>query len=194
MRLPTRRLCTSGLHGHWTLPGRQIPFGLPFQVDSQIARAAFQRFTRCENGTQLSVRALRPYHLPFYIFEGELQTTYTGVLGCAPTSSHGPVTDEMEYVRKGIRCRLLPLGADAGTTTAVYAGFDFRRMYVRQALSADLTDDLVQSAVPLPQLSGMPPTVGVEAFKMKPSFACASFKGQRSCPLHPLKAGVPHPH
>ena len=53
---------------------------------------------------------------------------------------------------------------------AVYAGFDFRRMFVREALSGDLDEELLMRAVPLSQL----PSVaghGVEAFKMKPSFA-----------------------
>jgi hypothetical protein len=55
---------------------------------------------------------------------------------------------------------------------AVYAGFDFRRPYVRQALSGDLTEDLLRTAVPFNQLSG---TRGegrdYGQFKMKPSFA-----------------------
>ena len=81
-----------------------------------------------------------------------------------------------EYAAHGLRCST-ELGPDEGAATAVYAGFDFRRRYVRETLSGDVSEALLESAVPFSQLADQPAGAGVESFKMKPSFAYA----QRLC-------------
>ena len=73
--------------------------------------------------------------------------------------------------------RGMRLGPDEGAATAVYAGFHFRRRYVRETLSGDVSEALLESAVPFSQLADQPAGAGVESFKMKPSFAYA----QRLC-------------
>jgi len=171
----TRRHLCDGFSACWGLPYRQIPWALPFAVGRGEAIAAFDAWSgQGQPGApKLKVRAVRPMHVPYYIFEGSLDVTYTGVVNYEPDGSSGSAAAPSgEYAHAGIRCPPTQLGADTGPTTAVYAGFDFRRLYVRQALSADLSDALLRaSAVPFTELSGTPHGAGVEAFKMKPSFA-----------------------
>mmetsp|Transcript_25897 Transcript_25897/g.81085 ORF Transcript_25897/g.81085 Transcript_25897/m.81085 type:complete len:269 (-) Transcript_25897:1-807(-) len=162
------------LSGEWTLPPTGcrergiIPWSLPFRVSEAEARCAFEtwRSSGRRPDPQLSVRHVRPVHLPYYIFTGRLEVTFKGVLGFGKT----------EYAAHGLRCST-ELGPDEGAATAVYAGFDFRRRYVRETLSGDVSEALLESAVPFSQLADQPAGAGVESFKMKPSFAYA----QRLC-------------
>ena len=156
------------------MPYRQVPWALPFAVSKADARSAFDVWNgQGQPGApKLKVRVMRPMHVPYYIFDGQLEVTFTGVIGFDDDAEgEGRSVSPREYVHTGIRCPPTHLGADAGATTAVYAGFEFRRLYVRQALSRDLSDELLQTAVPFNELSGSPAGAGVEAFKMKPSFA-----------------------
>ena len=168
-----RGLC-DGFTGGWTLPYRQVPWALPFAVSKAEARGAFDKWNdQGQSGApKLKVRVVRPIHVPFYVFDGQLEVTFTGVVGYDDgDEEEARSVSPREYVHAGIRCPPTQLGADAGATTAVYAGFDFRRLYVRQALSRDLSDELLLTAVPFNELTGSPAGAGVEAFKMKPSFA-----------------------
>ena len=174
----SRSLCDDPFLGRWTLPFRQIPWALPFAITQKEAKHAFQAWTSVASGQQvghpaspkLSFRDVRPCHVPYYIFAGEQKITFTAVVGY-DRSSDASDTAAKEFKCQGITCDSVQIGADNGPVAAVYAGFDFRRIYVRQALSADLSEDLLASAVPLPHVTDLPESAGVEAFKMKPSFA-----------------------
>lgn len=174
-RIGTKRL-QRGLcdvfRGHWALPQQHIPWALPFAISKEEAHTAFTRWSASHSDAvsktvpRPKVTAIRPHWLPYYVFEGELEVGFTGVVGYEKTSSSA------EFALQGLSCPRLRLGAASGPTMAVYAGFDFRRIFVRQALSGDLNDSLLQEAVPLTQLQqSVEHGHGVEAFKMKPSFA-----------------------
>ena len=149
--------------GEWELPYRQIPWALPFQISEAEATEAFRSWlsTDLHRLAELSIFAVRPVHVPYYVFSGQLKVTFDGVVGY----------DDGEFALRDIQCPPAHLGADAGRTTAVYAGFDYRRRYVRTALSGDLSDELLGSSVPFTALPEQPPGGSVEAFQMKPSFA-----------------------
>ena len=158
-----RGLCADCFKGQWELPYRQIPWALPFQISKAEATDAFHSWlsTDLHCLAELSVFAVRPVYVPYYVFVGQLKATFDGVV------AYG----EKEYALRGIKCPAVHLGADAGRTTGVYAGFDFRRKYVRTALPGDLTDELLSSSVPFTALPTQPEGLAVEAFRMKPSFA-----------------------
>ena len=180
-RSHARSLCVDPFRGQWELPGSSPPWALPFAIDEAAARRAFDSWTAKTRGGNLDpmghpmravlghtsspcVLEVRPCHVPFYVFTGELRTTCTGVVNL----------HSRDYKREAIVVPPIQLNADAGPTMGVYAGFDFRRLYVRQALSGDLTEDLLQSAVPHGALTSgqqLPAGTVVESFKMKPSFA-----------------------
>ncbi|KAL3922374.1 MAG: hypothetical protein SGPRY_004585, partial [Prymnesium sp.] len=164
-----RGLCDA-FRASWTLPYRQVPWALPFTVTQAEARSAFERWSGAGSPgvPKLTVKNVRPIHVPYYVFEGQLDVTFKGVIGYNQRESG---QEMREYRCADIRCPSVHLGADTGPTTAVYAGFDFRRLYVRQALSPDLSDELLKDAVPFNELTNKPTGAGVEAFQMKPSFA-----------------------
>ena len=166
---------------------KQSPWCLPFQLSQKEALSAFQ--CRAERHAESRgycapkfwVRAAQPCHVPYYIFNGHLEVTYTGIIGY-DLGSERDTREEMrgrraaevmrseEFKHRNLACsaQLHP-----GPTTAVYAGFQFRRHFLRQALSPDLSSELLQSSIPLQALdnNGAPMGVKVEAFQMKPSFA-----------------------
>ena len=192
-RLPLRRgLCTDCFKGQWELPYRQIPWALPFQISQAEATVAFRSWlsTDLHRLAELSIFAVRPVYVPYYVFDGQLKVTFDGVV------RYG----DGEFALRDIQCPPVHLGADAARTTAVYAGFDFRRKYVRTALPGDLSDELLGSSVPFTALPEQPEGLSVEvsaaahpsaslvrsaprraagsrpgppaqAFRMKPSFA-----------------------
>ena len=158
-----RGLCTDCFKGQWELPYRQIPWALPFQISKAEATEAFHSWlsTDLHRLAELSISAVRPVYVPYYVFDGQLKVTFDGVVGYG----------DREYALRGIKCPAVHLGADAGRTTGVYAGFDYRRKYIRTALPGDLTDELLSSSVPFTALPEQPEGLSVEAFRMKPSFA-----------------------
>lgn len=180
LRRPTasvtqRRHMCDGLKKGWELPFRQIPWALPFRVTREQAHQAFLDWEGVRNRMlgQLNVRVVRPMHVPYYVFVGDLEVNFTGVISYDDLPG-------VEYARPGISCEPLRLDAGHGRTTAVYAGFDFRRKYVRQALPPDLSEELLEAAVPYTELTGpifrdlearRTAGAGVEAFQVKPGFA-----------------------
>ena len=168
-----RRFCSSEpFKGAWTLPFRQEPWALPFAVSQQAALDAFEH-RRQPDGPRLTLHALRPFQLPFYVFEGRLHVKFTGVVGYddgGSSDAHGRV-QASEFTRRNLKCPPLELGADTGSVMAVYAGFNFRRLFVRQALAGDISNALLQTAVPLTFLRDQPAGTRAADFEMKPSFA-----------------------
>jgi len=154
----------------WTLPYKQIPWALPFDVGQQDAIAAFSALHDAR--LRITLRAVRPCVVPFYIFDGKLRVEFTGVAGYddGGESDARGITQATEYVRRGLSCPPLPIGAGTGGVSAVYAGFDFRRAFLRQALTGNLSEALLEQAVPLPSVD-LPAGTYREAFQMKPSFA-----------------------
>ena len=136
-----RGLCADCFKGQRELPYRQIPWALPFQISKAEATAAFHSWlsTDLHRLAELSVFAVRPVYVPYYVFVGQLKATFDGVV------AYG----DKEYALRGIKCPAVHLGADAGRTTGVYAGFDYRRKYVRTALPGDLTVHPIGSLQPL---------------------------------------------
>ena len=158
--------------GTWQLPFRQIPWALPFKITQDDAIGAF---TARAPAIPWRLRAVRPLRVPFYVFEGSLEVRFTGVVGYddgGGADSCGRV-EASEYSREEIACAPSELGADTAAVSAVYAGFDYRRLLVRQALCGGVSDTLLRSAVPLTECDEgcPPPGMHVEAFAMKPSFA-----------------------
>jgi hypothetical protein len=168
-----RLLCTSdAFKGKWTLPFRQIPWALPFRQCQEDAINAFLE-RHPSTPPRIELRAARPCLVPYYVFRGEMQVTFTGVAlydGDGENDCHGR-TPASDFVHKGIEVPTIRLGADAGSVSAVYAGFEFRRFFLRQALAGGLSEELLESAVPRPLLQDVPAGVHEEAFQMKPSFA-----------------------
>ena len=111
-----RGLCADCFKGQWELPYRQIPWALPFQISKAEATDAFHSWlsTDLHRLAELSVFAVRPVYVPYYVFVGQLKATFDGVVAYGET----------EYALRGIKCPAVHLGADAGRTTGVYAGFD----------------------------------------------------------------------
>ena len=147
LRRSTRSMCSEHvIRGHWELPYRQIPWALPFQISQAEAEQAFRSWLSQDLHwlAELSIFSVRPVHVPYYLFEGQLKVSFTGVVGYS----------DGEFALRDIECPPVHLGADAARTMAVYAGFDFRRKYVRKALPGDLTDELLNSAVTFPQITG----------------------------------------
>ena len=172
-RLIVRHCSSDAFSSGWTLPFRQEPWGLPFAVTQQEALAAFMTHHDRESGPKITLRAVRPCHVPFYVFEGTLAASFTGTIGYddgAESDAHGLV-QAREFTRSDIGCESVDIGADTGAVSAVYAGFKFRRLFLRQALSDGLSEGLLQSAVPLRQLVGQPAGAVADDFEMKPSFA-----------------------
>jgi hypothetical protein len=172
-----RGLCSSdAFSSGWTLPFRQIPWALPFRVSQQEAICAFhEHHTADDNTPKLTLRGVRPCHLPFYVFEGSLSVSFTGIVGYddgGDGNSHGWV-QATEYSRRDIPCPPAAIGADSTAVSAVYAGFQFRRLYVRMALTEGLSEDALQAAVPLNRLPSalQPRGATADDFEMKPSFA-----------------------
>ena len=164
------------LYQSWALPYRQEPWALPFQVSQQTACSAFQRFHESNSrGTRVTLQAVRPYMLPFYVFEGTLHVNFTGVVGykAGDESDAYGKWQASEFKHHNIDCPPIDLGADTGSVSAVYAGFGFRRLFVRQALAGGLTEELLQQSVPLTHIpaAGKPVGIDVQPFEMKPSFA-----------------------
>ena len=159
------------------------------------ASSASCRCTWCGRCTCTPQPALTPSHQrllivleargrPYYIFTGELQVSFTGVVEY----------DRIDcfYERKDIQCPTVKLDANSGKTSGVYAGFDFRRKYIRQTLPCDLSEELLESAVPYTELTGpifsdlkarQTAGAGVEAFQMKPGFAYVHRVEERLPPL-----------
>lgn len=190
-RAPTvtqrRHLCDGHFKKGWELPFRQIPWALPFRVTREQAHQTFLDWegVRSRRLGQLNVRVVRPMHVPYYIFVGDLEVSFTGVISYDDLPG-------VEYARPDIRCDPMRLDAGHGKTTAVYAGFDFRRKYVRQALPPDLSEELLEGAVPYTELTGpifrdlearQMAGAGVEAFQMKPGFAYIHRIEERLPPL-----------
>ena len=188
IRLPACRGLCDCFRGQWSLPYQQIPWALPFAISRAEALDAFARWmsSGCAH-TSHSVTAVRPCWVPYYVFEGTLEVAYTGVAvyddpadGGSGGGSGGSSSSAAEHapgreVRlPGLRCPPVSMGASMGPTMAVYAGFGFRRVFVREAISGDLADGMLAAAVPLSQLQTATAGHGVEAFKMKPSFAYVS--------------------
>lgn len=177
-RPPRPRHCSSdAFYGAWTLPFRQEPWALPFRVTQQEALDAF--IQRHDGGTKprLTLRAVQARHVPFYVFEGDLSVRFTGVVGYEDGGAvdAAGLTPAVEYTRRDIACPPIALGADQGAVSAVYAGFGFRRYFVRRALSGGLSAELLATAVPLTQLDALagdqPMGCMCDDFEMKPSFA-----------------------
>ena len=120
--------------------------------------------TISDGEVKITLQRAQPCYLPFYVFEGDLGVRFTGTIG---------YEDDEEFTASGIQCAPFHLGADQGSIGAVYAGFDFRRLLVRRALAADLSDHLLQTAIPEDMLSAddKPRGTAVHEFTMKPSFA-----------------------
>jgi len=168
-----RLLCTSAaFKGKWNLPFRQIPWALPFRQCQEEAINAFL-VRHPSTPPRIELRAARPCLVPYYVFRGEMTVSFTGVAlydDNGDNDCHGR-TPASDFVHKGIEVPTISLGADAGSVSAVYAGFEFRRFFLRQALAGGLSDELLESAVPRPLLQDVPAGVHEEAFQMKPSFA-----------------------
>lgn len=182
-----RYLCDGHFKKGWELPFRQIPWALPFRVTREQAHQTFLDWegVRSRRLGQLDVRVVRPMHVPYYVFVGDLEVSFTGVISYDDLPG-------VEYARPGISCAPKRLDAGHGKTTAVYAGFDFRRKYVRQALPPDLSEELLEGAVPYTELTGpifrdlearQMAGAGVEAFQMKPGFAYVHRIEERLPPL-----------
>ena len=170
--LGRRRCSSSAFSGSWTLPFRQEPWAIPFAVEFTDALRAF-RLRHSADAPRITVRALRPCHVPFYVFQGTLNVNFTGVIGYddgGESDSCGRV-QASEYERREIECPPVSIGADSGNVSAVYAGFAYRRVFVRRALAEGLSESMLQSAVPLTRLSAQPQGTVAEDFEMKPSFA-----------------------
>ena len=102
--------------------------------------------------------------MPFYVFEGSLDVSFTGIVG---------YDENDEYAHENIHCPPVQLGANTGAVSAVYAGFSYRRLFLRQALAGGLTEELLQTAVASTRLpaDGLPEGAVLDEFEMKPSFA-----------------------
>ena len=125
------RPCSSdAFSSGWTLPFRQEPWALPFALTQEDALSAFlAHHGDRPHAPKITLRAVRPCQVPFYIFEGSLAVSFTGIVGYddgAESDDHGLVQTK-EYSRGNIRCEPIDLGADTGAVSAVYAGFGFRR-------------------------------------------------------------------
>lgn len=172
-----RRLLCSGA------PRSQQPWALPFNISEAEAAAAFAEWQRTGHSYTtglFALKSVRPRHLPFYVFEGRLTGSFTGVLSYRRTvrttdtagKSHSRrVTDYYERHDIPFR-RPAPMGADEAKAMGVYAGFDFRSEYVEGALLEGLDEAALSRAVPL-TAADAPLGAGVEAFAMKPSYAAA---------------------
>lgn len=136
---------------------RKHLWAVPFSIDEMKARATFDSWAA---GTpRILLQAVRPEYVPFFIFKGQIQGTFTGVL--TYRNSLGGNRRETEYARTGLKIEKRDINA---RTLSVYAGFEHPARYVEEAL---LTGG---AAVPL-DAADAPPTTKVGAFAMKPSFA-----------------------
>ena len=90
-----------------------------------------------------------------------MHVTYTAVVS---------KMDEKYLSKPDLKCNPLSLGAHTAPVSAVYAGFNFRRLFVRRALGETLTEELLGTATPYSESDNLR-GVGVEQFQMKPSFA-----------------------
>ena len=172
MRPPTfhrvaRRFCSpDAFFGGWTLPYRQIPWALPFKIQREAAVNAFGEFSKSkgEDTPRINVKTVRPVLVPFYVFEGSLDVSFTGIVG---------YDENDEYAHENIHCPPVQLGANTGAVSAVYAGFSYRRLFLRQALAGGLTEEILQTAVASTRLppDGLPAGAVLDEFEMKPSFA-----------------------
>lgn len=116
-------MCTEtpdAFKGAWTLPFRRIPWALPFRLEQDEAiQCFFQRHPG--NGPRIELTAVRPCHLPYYIFEGDLKVKFNGVAlydDAGESDAHGR-TPASEFVRTNISCPLVSLGADTSSVSAV---------------------------------------------------------------------------
>lgn len=169
-----RSVCTGG--------SNQQPWAVPFAVEETGARAAFSRWTKTAHARTTGIFALksiRPEHVPFYVFEGQLRGSFTGVLEYKRREDYmdrdGKTrtrTLRDHYARPGIPLSGRPVGADCAVATAIYAGFDFRARFVDAALHGGISEAVLSRAVPV-NMAHSPPFTGVGAFMMKPSFALA---------------------
>ena len=159
----------------------QQPWAVPFAVDEQRARGAFENWTRTKlnkkSGT-FALTSLQPAHVPFYVFSGRLRGSFTGVLTYTRTERYtnhnGKAASRVqrdEFTREGIPF-LTAVGADTAEQAAIYAGFDYRAAFVERALHGGISEAVLATAVPLTQAEA-PASTGVGAFAMRPSFAFA---------------------
>ena len=146
---------------------RQQPWAVPFSIDHHAARSIFESWTG--SSPRFSLRSLTPEFVPFFIFQGRLHGSFTGVI------NEGSGEDATkEYVRDlEINPRLsMDVTAsmpDGARDVAIYAGFVFPWRYIQEAL---LKGGGAVAAVPL-DAAEAPPGTQVGYFEMHPSFAYA---------------------
>ena len=140
---------------------------MPFSIDHHAARSIFESWTG--SSPRFSLRSLTPEFVPFFIFQGRLHGSFTGVI------NEGSGEDATkEYFRDlEINPRLsMDVTAsmpDGARDVAIYAGFVFPWRYIQEAL---LKGGGNVAAVPL-DAAEAPPGTHVGYFEMHPSFAYA---------------------
>ena len=117
---------TEAFQKRWGLPYAQEPWVLPLlsprRMRSMPSNLAFVSAMAQDFGARCG-----GILLPFCVFEGQLQVRFTGIVSSSSDDGHA-------YTRHDISCPPLRLDGDTASVSAVYAGFEFRRLFVRQAL------------------------------------------------------------
>jgi len=130
------------------------------------------------DSSAMKLTRVHAVYLPFFAFEGSLQATFDGRLGY--TTAQTNLDSSTNWYRKD-GMQLPPIAVDAVSDPGMlqYAGFEFRRSYINQAVSCDgMGFGGLRHAMPL--YEGMlPEGCGVHAFELKPSRAF------RELPLRP---------
>merc|ERR1711871_1529977 len=120
-------------------------------------------------------------YLPFYAFEGTVVAKFTGRLGYRVNSKKGRNTTF--WWRRRITLKNIHFGVDTpvlGPRLLQYAGFEYRRKYVQEALIDSF--GVAQSAQPL-SADMMPYGTGVAPIEAKPSYMFQKAKSEifREC-------------
>ena len=158
---------------------------VPFQQhDAAAASSEFAAWSKKDqdswvfDSSAMKLTRVHAVYLPFFAFEGSLQATFDGRLGY--TTAQTNLDSSTNWYRKD-GMQLPPIAVDAVSDPGMlqYAGFEFRRSYINQAVSCDgMGFGGLRHAMPL--YEGMlPEGCGVHAFELKPSRAF------RELPLRP---------
>ena len=97
---------------------RQL-LAVPFSIDKRKAGAAFDTWAAGHTG--IALETVRAEFLPFYVFEGELRGTFTGVL-----TFRGEEQDvQGVFKRTGLEIEERQMGFGEARTMGVHAGFQY---------------------------------------------------------------------
>jgi hypothetical protein len=143
-------------------------FNLPFTINQKPALVAFKHWMESQQafGRVHSVE-LRAEYVPFYVFAGRLNVTFTGLIGCESARHDGEV---QWFERRGISFEIS--GASLGRAACVNAGLGPCVDHINDCLYTSLSASEIERHATWRPENTFP---GIDAFKISPAAGYEEF-------------------